>query len=140
MLESLLALQLNGALLLALSSCSVLALFLVVYNQRSMAKQAREQLIRHRRLQEDMHAMSKSAVGMGKKVLETERRLRDVLKKQVSIMNSQPEHPSYDQATRLIAMGATQKDLINSCGFSQAEAELLLSLNGHGPSSHGQMH
>ncbi len=138
MLESLLALQLNGVLLLVLSSCSVLALFMAVYNQRLIAKQKHEQLGRHRRLQEDMRALSKSAVGMGKKVLETERRLRDVLKKQVSIINSQPEHPSYDQATRLIAMGATQKDLISSCGFSQAEAELLLSLNGH--SAHGQMH
>jgi len=26
-------------------------------------------------------------------------------------------------------MGATEQDLVNSCGFSHAEAELLLSLN-----------
>jgi len=70
-----------------------------------------------------------SAIGMGQKVLETERRLSEVLKKQFTILNSQPEHPSYDQASRLIAMGATENDLVSSCGFSHSEAELLLSLN-----------
>jgi transcriptional regulator of NAD metabolism len=83
----------------------------------------------NRRLQEDNRALSKSAVGMGQKVLETERRLNDVLKKQFSIQNGKPEHPSYDQATRLIKMGASENDLVSNCGFSHGEAELLLSLN-----------
>jgi len=68
-------------------------------------------------------------VGMGHKVMETERKLNEALKKQFTMMNGQPEHPSYDQASKLIAMGATEKDLVTSCGFSLAEAELLLSLN-----------
>ena len=70
-------------------------------------------------------------------LLETERRINQVLKKQFAILNAQPDHPSYDQATRLIAMGASEDDLVNSCGFSHAEAELLLSLNkGSGAAVH----
>jgi len=75
---------------------------------------------------------------MGQKVLETERRLNDVLKKQFAFQNSKPEHPSYDQATRLIKMGASENDLVTSCGFSHGEAELLLSLNKQVKSA--QMH
>ncbi|NVK39476.1 MAG: DUF2802 domain-containing protein [Gammaproteobacteria bacterium] len=116
-------------LLLTAASLSFLASLIAIFNGRKLKKQKRQQQLVNRRLQEDMASLSKSAVGMGHKVLETERRLADVLKKQFAILNSQPEHPSYDQASRLIAMGATENDLVNSCGFSHSEAELLLSLN-----------
>jgi hypothetical protein len=99
------------------------------YNARVLLVQKRQQVLLNHRLNEDMASLSKSAIGMGQKVLETERRLAEVLKKQFAILNSQPEHPSYDQASRLIAMGATENDLVSSCGFSHSEAELLLSLN-----------
>jgi uncharacterized protein YciW len=102
---------------------------MALYNARVLLKQKRQQAVINQRLHEDMSTLSKSAIGMGQKVLETERRLAEVLKKQFAILNSQPEHPSYDQASRLIAMGATENDLVSSCGFSYSEAELLLSLN-----------
>jgi len=134
MLESILAFTFADIALWLVSGCSVLALFMTVYNSLVLVKQKRQHTLRNRRLQEDMRALSKSAVGMGQKVLQTERKLMDVLKKQTSILNTNVEHPSYDQAGRLIAMGATEKDLVNTCGFSHGEAELLLSLKkqGHG--------
>lgn len=116
-------------LLLSAAGMSCMACFMAIYNARVLKKQKHKQQLVNRRLHEDMASLSKSAVGMGHKVLDTERRLADVLKKQFAILNSQPEHPSYDQASRLIAMGATENDLVNSCGFSHSEAELLLSLN-----------
>ena len=116
-------------LLIIAASTSILGCSMAVYNARVLLKQKRQQDMTNRRLHEDMTSLSKSAIGMGQKVLETERRLAEVLKKQFTILNSQPEHPSYDQASRLIAMGATESDLVSSCGFSHSEAELLLSLN-----------
>ncbi len=116
-------------LLIIAASTSILACSMAFYNARVLLVQKRQQVLLNHRLNEDMASLSKSAIGMGQKVLETERRLAEVLKKQFAILNSQPEHPSYDQASRLIAMGATENDLVSSCGFSHSEAELLLSLN-----------
>lgn len=116
-------------LLITTASIAILGCSMAIYNARVLLKQKRQQELVNRRLHEDMASLSKSAIGMGQKVLETERRLAEVLKKQFAILNSQPEHPSYDQASRLIAMGATENDLVSSCGFSHSEAELLLSLN-----------
>jgi hypothetical protein len=138
MLESILAFTFADIALSLVSGCSVLALFMSVYNNQVLVKQKRQHMLRSRRLQEDMRALSKSAVGMGQKVLQTERKLMEVLKAQTSILNTNAEHPSYDQAGRLIAMGATEDDLVNTCGFSHGEAELLLSLKKHshtGPAS-----
>lgn len=121
--------SMHPILLIIAASTAILGCSMAVYNARLLIKQKRQQDLINRRLHEDMASLSKSAIGMGQKVLETERRLSEVLKKQFTILNSQPEHPSYDQASRLIAMGATENDLVSSCGFSHSEAELLLSLN-----------
>jgi hypothetical protein len=140
MLELILALQTSGVALLMALGVSSLALSMAYMNNRALKKQTRNQQIRNKRLQEDMRALSKSAIGMGQKLLDTDRRLSEVLKKQFAILNSQPEHPSYDQASHLIAMGATEDDLVNTCGFSHGEAELLLSLKRQSQPSASQVH
>jgi len=129
MFEIISSLTLSSMVAVCASVLSLLAFTFSMVNSHRLKKQHAKQLKVNRRLLEDNRALSQSAVGMGQKVLETERRINQVLKKQFAILNSQPDHPSYDQATRLIAMGASEDDLVNSCGFSHAEAELLLSLN-----------
>jgi len=138
MLESILALEVSSIVMLCASSLSLLAFITSISSNQRFKKQSKQQVKINQRLKEDNRALAKSAVGMGQKVLDTERRLNDVLKKQFAILNSKPEHPSYDQATRLIKMGASEHDLVTSCGFSHGEAELLLSLNKQGKSA--QMH
>ena len=139
MLESILAFQVTNSVLLTVCGMSAVGFLIALSNIRNLKRMQRQQRVMFKRLQEDNRALSKSAIGMGQKVLETERRLNDVLKKQFAIINSQPEHPSYDQATRLIKMGASENDLVSSCGFSHAEAELLLSLNKQ-PKTAAHMH
>lgn len=129
MIEQILAFGVEPIVLTATTSIAILATLISVFNARLLLKQKRQQQQINKRLLQDLNAMSRSAVGMGQKVMETERRINEVLKKQFAILNSQPEHPSYDQASKLIAMGANESDLISSCGFSQSEAELLLSLS-----------
>lgn len=140
MLEAIVELSSGVSAVMALSGFTCVLAIMAIQNNRQLKKQKRLQVKLHRRHQEDMRALSKSAVGMGQKILATERKLADVLKKQVAILNSQPEHPTYDQASKLIAMGASEGDLINSCGFSHAEAELLLSLNKHSQHKSQAMH
>jgi len=127
--ESVYLLHGNQLALMLTSGLAFVSLTFAVINGRALKKFKRQQHLENQRVHDDMRALSKAAVGMGQKVLDTERRLHDLMKKQFALLNSQPEHPSYDQASHLIRMGATEQDLVNSCGFSHAEAELLLSLN-----------
>jgi len=127
--ESVYLLHGNQLALVLASGLAFVGITLSIVNGRAIRRLKRQQKRESLRTQDDMRAISKAAVGMGQKVLETERRLNELMKKQFALLNSQPEHPSYDQASRLIKMGATEQDLVNSCGFSHAEAELLLSLN-----------
>lgn len=127
--ESVYLLHGNQLALVLASGLAFMGITLSFVNGRAIRRLKRQQKRDAARSQDDMRALSKAAVGMGQKVLETERRLNELMKKQFAMLNSQPEHPSYDQASRLIKMGATEQDLVSSCGFSHAEAELLLSLN-----------
>lgn len=124
--------------LLASAGIGLLAMLMAIYNGRALAALRRQMQHDRHQQQDDIKALSKSAVGMGHKLIDMDKRLQDVLKKQFALLNSQPEHPSYDQASRLIAMGASARDLTSACGFSQAEAELLMSLQRqrHGQSMH----
>ena len=140
MLEFILMLQTSGMALLMTVILATTAISMTYMNVRTLKKQTLSQHVQNKRLQKDMRALSKSAIGMGQKLLETDRKLREVLKKQFAILNSQPEHPSYDQASHLIAMGATEDDLVNTCGFSHGEAELLLSLKRQSQPSSSHVH
>ncbi len=133
--ESVYLLHGNQLALMLTSGLAFVSLTFAVLSGRALKKFKRKQHIENQRFHDDMRALSKAAVGMGQKVLDTERRLQDLMKKQFALLNSQPEHPSYDQASHLIRMGATEQDLVSSCGFSHAEAELLLSLNKHSDST-----
>lgn len=140
MLEFILMLQTSGMALLMTIILATSAISMAYLNVRTLKKQSLRQQVQNKRLQKDMRALSKSAIGMGQKLLDTDRKLSDVLKKQFAILNSQPEHPSYDQASHLIAMGATEDDLVNTCGFSHGEAELLLSLKRQSQPSSSHVH
>ncbi len=140
MLEFILMLQTSGMALLMTIILATSAISMAYMNVRTLKKQSLRQQVQNKRLQKDMRALSKSAIGMGQKLLDTDRKLSDVLKKQFAILNSQPEHPSYDQASHLIAMGATEDDLVNTCGFSHGEAELLLSLKRQSQPSSSHVH
>ena len=90
-------------------------------------------------LQRDLRALANAAVGVGERVLNVERHQRKkpavtaALVKQVSIpakveyyeSNDQP----YEQAIRMAQSGATVKDIVNVCGLSKSEAELVCMMH-----------
>lgn len=88
-------------------------------------------------LQRDLRALANAAVGVGGRVLEIERNQR----KQPSIVTSQEKpvvatHSApvefynassqpYEQAIQMAQSGASVKDIVNVCGLSKSEAELV---------------
>jgi hypothetical protein len=70
-------------------------------------------------------AISRSAIGVGRRVKEMEGRLQRVQK---SALAPKAEDKVYHHASRLAGMGASAAELVENCGMARGEAELLVSL------------
>jgi len=77
----------------------------------------------------EFKAFRSSSIGIGKKVMGIERELAETVEKQQDLEFQDPNSLPYTQASRLIEMGADAEDIVNSCGLSNAEAELLMLVN-----------
>ncbi len=89
-----------------------------------------------RSLQNDLRALCNAAVGMGDRVNQMERRLRQVSERQEALglrqeqLNQEdPEARSYTQAIKMAHKGAAVDDLIEVCGLSRGEAELVAMMH-----------
>ena len=87
-------------------------------------------------LQRDLRALANAAVGVGGRVLEIERQQR----KRPVVVSSQTEpqatatasvdfygssNQPYEQAIRMAQTGANVDDIVNVCGLSRSEADLV---------------
>jgi hypothetical protein len=122
----------NLWLMAAAAALAVIAILAVVVLQRMAARQA----VILRMLQNDMRALCNAAVGMGDRVNQMERRLRQLSERQEALglrqdqLNQEdPEARSYTQAIKLAHKGAGVDDLIEVCGLSRGEAELVAMMH-----------
>lgn len=91
--------------------------------QQSNETQQLEQQIQQ--LQQGQDAISKSAIGLGRRMKQVET-LAATAKKQSTSVSAVDNR--FEQASRLAGMGATADDLIDSLGVARAEAELMVSM------------
>lgn len=122
----------NLWLMAAAAALAVIAILAVVVLQRIAARQA---VILHT-LQNDMRALCNAAVGMGDRVNQMERRLRQLSERQEALglrqdqLNQEdPEARTYSQAIKMAHKGAGVDDLIEVCGLSRGEAELVAMMH-----------
>lgn len=80
---------------------------------------------RNQQLQQAQQSLTKSTIGMGRRIKELEAKLQQV-HRNVALPNVDDD--VFEQASRLISLGATADDLVESCGMARGEAELLVSL------------
>ena len=85
-------------------------------------------------LQRDLRALANAAVGVGGRVLEIERQQRKrpvVVSSQTEPQDSVPvdfyasSNQPYEQAIRMAQTGANVDDIVNVCGLSRSEADLV---------------
>lgn len=112
----------------------------LIKRQRKLQQQ---QVISMQSLQRDLRALANAAVGVGGRVLEIERHQR---KSSITVTESNvTSHPKinsqnavsqpvefynnsnqpYEQAIRMAQSGASTKDIVNICGLSKSEADLV---------------
>jgi Flp pilus assembly protein TadB len=115
--------QINTAwLVLVISS-------LVLFVASFMLLRSRNRLEKHlheiRNIQHDIRAITAAAIGVGERVLELERRQRRLSEKQEQYDNFDPANMTYEQAISMVQHGADVQELVDICGISESEAELV---------------
>lgn len=109
----------NGLLLIA----TVVGFVLV---RRQYQKDLQNWQAQTQKLRQDIDAISSSAFGVGRSIKKLEQRLSENERKPALAAS---DEALYQQAQRLVNMGASADDLVTSCGVARAEAELLVSMS-----------
>lgn len=120
---------------LMISVAVVLVMSLFSFKRQRTLQQ--NQMLSMQSLQRDLRALANAAVGVGGRVLEIERHQR---KRPVVVpVQEQPavysaaapveyfnsSNQPYEQAIRMAHTGASIEDIVNVCGLSKSEAELV---------------
>jgi len=79
-------------------------------------------------LGKDLQGISHGSMGVGRKVLQLEKQIEQLEIKIEEMQKNDPSKVSYSEAARLVELGAGVDDLMNSCGISRPEAELVSAL------------
>ena len=122
----------------------VVVLLVSLFSFKNQRKQYLDQQLSMQSLQRDLRALANAAVGVGGRVLEIERNQRkttSITRMQqpttsaaysttpisTELFNSTASSQSqpYEQAIRMAQTGASIDDIVNVCGLSASEAELV---------------
>jgi hypothetical protein len=76
----------------------------------------------------ELHATASGSMGVGQRVVACERQLHELRGTLDEMRQNDPLRISYDEASRLVDLGADIDDLMNTCGISRPEAELVSAL------------
>ena len=118
-----------GPLLVSVLVLSLLAIALAsvaIWSvRRERARLAREAEV----VRGDMRALVSAAVGVGERVMRLERQLTQLAERQDQLDLNDPAHQSYQQAIRMARRGSDMNELIEVCGLTRGEAELVAMLH-----------
>lgn len=76
----------------------------------------------------ELHATASGSMGVGQRLVVCERQLHELRATMDEMRQNDPLRISYDEASRLVDLGADIDDLMNTCGISRPEAELVSAL------------
>jgi hypothetical protein len=76
----------------------------------------------------ELHVTASTGMGVGQRLVACERQLHELRTTIEEMRQNDPLRVSYDEAARLVDLGADVDDLMNTCGISRPEAELVSAL------------
>jgi len=101
--------------------------------QRIAAEQAAGDALRDQRIRElakRLEDYQNGTVRMGEALHELRAVVAPLPDKLLQLEQRDPDNLSFEQAAKLVHMGATIDELTQACGLTQAEAELMSKLHG----------
>lgn len=128
MAESGLVLLLGLGLGLLIAALAALA---VGYRRLATRLDAQDaaQRLQIEQLLKDISGYQQGTIGMGEELIALRDQLQRIDDKQQRIEQHDPQSMPYNQAARLVGLGASIEDVTQSCGLSKAEAELVARLH-----------
>lgn len=94
---------------------------------RGQLQQAEQRL---QQLANELGALCSASAGAGEHVIKLEQQMRRVIERQNLLeLRASADRP-YTQASQLAHEGADVAELVNSCGLTRGEAELMVMLHG----------
>lgn len=112
---------------ICLGGLTVMSAYLVYFKRRA-GKQQQLLEVQVQALASEVQGLSHASMGIGRRALHLDKEI-EVLKSGIDEMRSNdPTTVSYSEASRLVELGAGVEDLMNTCGISRPEAELVSAL------------
>ncbi len=118
-----------------LSAVTVIGLGGLFLGVGAMSRQRADRQALQRRislLEQQLKVLSAGSIGVGRRLTGVSRELHTALERQSELENRDPGQLPYRQAAKLVSLGASVDELVESCGLSRGEAELLNLLQGGG--------
>lgn len=111
----------------------VAALVALYLANRRVARQLQALEERHtqrlQQLKSEVKTFQQGSIRMGEDLVALRDQFKRLEDKQQRIEQHDPQSLPYNQAARLVSLGASVEDLTQSCGLSKAEAELVSKLH-----------
>ena len=82
-----------------------------------------------RSLQHDLSVINSAAMGVGQRLMTTEKKLTVAIEKQQQFEMGSADYLPFNQAVAMVEDGADAEQLVDRCGLSEAEASLMALLN-----------
>ena len=125
--EPWLLLVLGGLLGILLAALAVLFMQVRRLPVEQQQQEARLQA-RLEQLSRELATFQQGSIRMGEEITALRQQVKRLEDKQLKLEQHDPQSLPYNQAARLVGMGASIEDLTQSCGLSKAEAELFVKL------------
>lgn len=122
-----------AGLLLGLLLAGLALILLLLRRNRQDCLQLQGQLeqlrLQQQQLASDLAGFQKANIQMGEQLVALRDQLKRTQDRQQQIEQQDPQGVSYNQASRLVGLGASVEDLMQACGVTKAEAELLVKMH-----------
>ncbi|TNC82046.1 MAG: DUF2802 domain-containing protein [Oleiphilus sp.] len=102
--------------------------FYIFSLKRSLLKTQAQQASLIDALSKEVQGACHGSIGVGRKALQLEKQMLKLEERLEEMQNNDPAKVSYSEASRLVELGAGVEDLMNTCGISRPEAELVSAL------------
>lgn len=105
-----------------------LALLRVKHSQQERDESFRDCRQRLKQVEQELAALCSASVGAGDHVVKLEQQVKRIIERQDTLELRASSDRPYAQASQLVHKGADIDELVDTCGLTRGEAELLVMM------------
>ena len=109
-------------------SIQSIALLRLKRSHREMADILQDAQQRVKQMEQELAALCSAAVGAGDHVVKLEQKVKRIIERQNFLELRASSDRPYSQASQLVHRGADIEELVDTCGLTRGEAELLVMM------------